>query len=183
MPAGPSPVRRWLPLLGLSLLVPALRAQEATGTYFVYLGSFTTKAAAQAHARRHGGWVLRTDLYRGLTPGYFAAVRGPFAERADAEAALALVQSDLPDALVRDAGAPVLPRALGDAALLAAVLGDLVVVTSTEPDGVNPCAPAEPHLTVLVGFDQTHGAAGDAPAAGFWVVERTGEVRPVVPCE
>src|SRR5690606_272979 len=111
VPAGPSPVRRWLPLLGLSLLVPALRAQEATGTYFVYLGSFTTKAAAQAHARRHGGWVLRTDLYRGLTPGYFAAVRGPFAERADAEAALALVQSDLPDALVRDAGAPVLPRA------------------------------------------------------------------------
>lgn len=127
-------MRRALPLL---LLLAALtaRAQDSEGPYFVYLGSFSTKAAAQTHAARHGGWVLRTDLYRGLTPGFFAAV-----------------------------------------------LGDLVVDVTPEADVLDPCAPAEPHLTVLVGFEQTRGRDDDAPAAGFWLIERTGEVRPMVRC-
>jgi hypothetical protein len=164
-------------------MAAAPQAQEAGGPFFVYLGSFSEKPSAQAHAARHGGWVLRTDLYRGLAPGFFAAVLGPFRERPDAEAALTLVQADLPDAFVRAAGEPVLPRALGEAALLAAVLGDLVVDVSAEADADDPCAPAEPHLTVLVGFAQTRGRAEDAPAAGFWLIERTGEVRPIVLCE
>jgi hypothetical protein len=175
-------VRCWLPLALLLACAPA-RAQRTDGPFFVYLGSFSTKPAAQAHAQRHGGWVLRTDLYSGLAPGFFAAVLGPFHERTDAETALALVRPDLPDAFVREAGQPVLPRALGEAALLSAVLGDLVVEVSTAADDGNPCAPSEPHLTVLVGFEQTRGTDEDAPAAGFWLIERTGEVRPVAHCD
>lgn len=178
--------RLFLLVLLLAVGLPAraqsvLGASSSEGALFVYLGSFSSKASAQVHARLHDGWVLRSDLYRGLSPGYFAAVLGPFRTRADADEALAGVQLDVPGAFVREAGAPVLPPSLGDAALLAAVLGDLIVDVSAEPDDANPCAPTEPHLTVLVGFDQTQGA--DAPAAGFWVVERTGEIRPILLCD
>ena len=174
---------RALCLLLALLVVPGAAAQSTEeGPFFVTLGSFSEKAAAQAFAARHGGWVLRTDLYRGLTPGYFAVVHGPFPARAGAAAVLAALRTDHPDAFVRPAGPAVLPGALGDAALLAAVLGDLVVVSSGEPSLSNPCAPTEPHLTVLVGFGQSRHLQADAPAAGFWVIERTGEVRPIRHC-
>ena len=164
-------------LIGLLLAAATAQAQDGGGPFFVYTGTFASKPAAQRHAGLHGGWVLRTDLYRGLTPGYFAVVRGPFAARADADAARDALVTDFPDAFVRAAGDPVLPRALGDAALLAAVLGDLVVDVSGGLDAGNPCAPAEPYLTVLVGFEQDEG-----PAAGYWLIERTGEVQPIVRC-
>lgn len=169
----------------LALLLTALpgAAQEAgpSGPFFVYSGSFTTKSAARTHAREHGGWILRTDLYTGLTPGFFAVVRGPFRARADADTVLAKVRRHAPDALVRAAGAPILPRALGDTALLAAVLGDLLVDVSPGDSEANPCAPREPHATVLIGFaDPVLGE--DAPSGGFWVVERTGEIIPIRSC-
>ena len=177
-----------LALAALVLAGPlAVSAQQpatapAEGPYFVYLGSFTAKASAQRQAADHDGWVLRTDLYRDLSPGFYAAVLGPFAARPDADEALASVRLDLPDAFVRAAGPALLPGALGDPALLSAVLGDLTVRVSAAPDTANVCAPDEPYVTVVVGFEQSRAWA-DVPAAGFWLVERTGEVRPAVHCD
>ncbi len=166
-----------------ALAGPVLAQPSAEGPYFIYLGSFTSKGAAQAQARVLDGWVLRTDLYRGLTPGFFAVVRGPFRTREDAEAALPRARAVQPEALVRHAGPPALPPALGDAGLLAAVLGDLTVAVSDSVATRNPCAPNEPHLTVLVGFaSELVPQRGDRPAAGFWLLERTGEVVPIRVC-
>ncbi len=153
------------------------------GTFFVYMGSFSTKAAAQAHSGEFGGWTLRTDLYSGLTPGYYAAVIGPFRERQDAEAALQDVVHIQPDAIVRTAGRPTFPVALGDPGLLSAVLGELKVVVSEDTTLTNPCAPDEPHITVLVGFVSPILGEEDAPLGGFWMVEQTGEVVPIRHCE
>lgn len=153
------------------------------GPFFVYMGSFSTKTAAQNHAEEFGGWTLRTDLYNGLTPGFYAAVIGPFRERADAEATLQDVRLIQPDAIVRTAGRPTLPPSLGDPGLLAAVLGDLTVVVSSDSTITNPCAPDEAHVTILVGFVTPILGEEDAPLGGFWLVERTGEVIPIRGCE
>ena len=153
------------------------------GPFFVYMGSFSTKTAAQDHAAEFGGWTLRTDLYSGLTPGFYAAVIGPFRERMDAEVALQDVRLIQPDAIVRTAGRPAFPASLGDPGLLAAVLGDLTVVVSSDSIITNPCAPTEPHVTVLVGFVSPVLGEEDAPLGGFWMVERTGEVVPIRGCE
>lgn len=153
------------------------------GPFFVYMGSFSTKTGAQEHADEFGGWTLRTDLYGGLTPGYFASVIGPFRERQDAEAALQDVLHIQPDAIVRRAGNPTFPAALGDPGLLSAVLGELRVVVSDDTTLTNPCAPDEPFITVLVGFVSPIVGVEDAPGGGFWMVERTGEVVPIRPCE
>ena len=153
------------------------------GPFFLYMGSFSTKVAAQNQAVEFGGWVLRTDLYTGLTPGFYAAVIGPFHQRADAEAALQDVRLIQPNAIVRMAGRPTLPPSLGDPGLLAAVLGDLTVVVNSDSTFTNPCAPNEPHVTVLVGFVTPVLGAEDAPLGGFWIVDRTGEVVPIRGCE
>ena len=153
------------------------------GPYFVYMGSFSTKTAAQNHAAEFGGWTLRTDLYSGLTPGFYAAVIGPFRERTDADVALQDVRLIQPDAIVRAAGRPTLPASLGDPGLLAAVLGDLTVVISSDSVITSPCAPNEPHVTVLVGFALPVLGEEDAPLGAFWIVERTGEVIPIRGCE
>jgi hypothetical protein len=180
-------VKRLAALLLLAgLLAGSPFAQDAPaageGPFFVYMGSFSTKSAAQNHAAEFGGWVLRTDLYTGLTPGFYAAVIGPFRERADAELALEEVRLIQPDALVRSAGPSRLPAALGDPALLAAVLGELAVVVNADTTTVNPCAPTEPYVTILVGFVLTVFGEEDAPLGGFWMIERTGEVIPIRGC-
>ncbi len=153
------------------------------GAFLVYMGSFSTKQAAQNHSSEFGGWVLRTDLYSGLTPGFYAAVIGPFRERADAEAALQDVLPIQPDALVRTAGPAMLPIGLGDPGLLAAVLGELKVVVTDDSTLVNPCAPDESFVTILVGFAESILGEENAPLGGFWMVERTGEVIPIRGCE
>lgn len=153
------------------------------GPFFVYMGSFSTKVAAQNHAEEFGGWTLRTDLYDGLTPGFYAAVIGPFRERTDADVALQDMRLIQPDAIVRAAGRPTLPASLGDPGLLAAVLGDLAVVVNRDSIITNPCAPNEPHVTVLVGFVSPVLGEENAPLGGFWLVERTGEVVPIRGCE
>lgn len=171
---------RWSAALALvlALLVAAPAPAPPDGPLFVYTGTFSTKAAAQRHARTAGGWVLRTDLYRGLTPGYFAVVHGPFDRRADADAALARLRPSQSEALVRAAGASTLPAALGDPALLAALLGEMTASTRNEPDPAFPCRPAEPHTTVYLGGTGPR----PAPLGAFWVLQRTGEVRAVRPC-
>ena len=82
-------VPRLLILLIIGGLVASIAEAQDTaaverGPFFVYMGSFSTKGPAQNHAAQFGGWVLRTDLYDGLTPGFYAAVIGPFRERVDA---------------------------------------------------------------------------------------------------
>lgn len=151
---------------------PAAPAPE--GPFFVFTGSFSTKAAAQAHARAHGGWVLGTNLFSGLPPGYFAVVHGPFDERPDAEAALARIRPAQPEAYVRQAGYPYLLPELGDPGLLAALLGALEV----RDVGRSSCGPAEAHHTLIV-----IASATGAEVARFWLIERTGEVRPARACE
>ncbi len=176
-------MRRPLTLLALvALTTLGAGVPPPDGPFFVYTGSFREKPAAQEYARAHGGWVLRTDLYRGLTPGFFAVVHGPFDRRADAEAALRRVQPAQPEAFVRSAGASTLPAALGDPALLAALLGGLTATTRSGPDPAFPCRPSEPHTTVYLGSAGVRADTPADPGGGCWVIERTGEVRPVRPC-
>lgn len=157
-------------------------ASVSAGDHFVYLGSFNAKPAAQAQARRLGGWVLRSDLYQDLTPGFFAVVRGPFRTRTEADSVLALIQPAQPDAYVRHAGRPVMPATLGEPALLAAVLGDLTVVVTDSIDIATTCAPSEPYMTVVVGFTEAQDGGENASASGYWMIERTGEVMPIRVC-
>ncbi|NNF59186.1 MAG: hypothetical protein HKN04_13205 [Rhodothermaceae bacterium] len=148
------------------------------GPYFVMTGSFANKAAAQAYAQRHDGWVLPTNLYSALTPGLFAVVHGPFGERADAEVALTTIQRTQPEAYVRRGGYPYLLPELGPPGLLAAFLGSVQV---REVDHASPCAPAEAHLAVAY----IAPATPDRPEVEIgrvWLIERTGEVIPVRPC-
>lgn len=153
-----------------AVLFAAPAAPPADGPFFVVAATFSAKASAQAEAQAHGGWVLRTDLYRALTPGYFAVVRGPFERRADAEAVLDGVRFRQPEAYVRSGGASILPPALGDPALLAALLGE-VAADVREGEAGAPCAPEEPHLVVRF------AGPGEAAPGEFHVIHRTGEVR------
>ena len=169
-------------ILAAALLVAPLvaglgvRAPTPDGPFFVIAGTFRSKASAQAQAREIGGWVLRTDLYRSLTPGLFAVVNGPYERRADAEAALSEVRGRRPEAYVRSAGASILPSALGDPALLAALLGEVTTESSPGAPGA-PCAPDEPYTSIRM-----MGPGGDMLGA-FQVLTRTGEVRAVRPCD
>ncbi len=151
------------------------RHAPADGPFFVIAATFRSKASAQAEGRRHGGWVLRTDLYRSLTPGLFAVVHGPYTRRTDAETDLATIRLRQPEAYVRSAGASILPAALGDPALLSALLGEVTTESAQGAPGA-PCAPDEPYTSVRM-----MGPGGDMLGA-FQVVERTGEVRAVRPC-
>lgn len=157
---------------------PSLETQESL--FFVYAGSFSTKAPAQELAARIGGWVLRTDLYTGLAPGFFATVFGPFTSRSEAELALLELRDIHSELQVRSAGAPILPESLGDANLLSAVLGELSVVSASGSS--LPCAPPEPHTTILVNFVASSSETNEPPVAGFWVVNRTGEIIPIRGC-
>jgi len=164
----------------LILLLPlaagvGVHAAPPDGPFFVMAGTYRSKASAQAQTRAHGGWVLRTDLYRRLTPGLFAVVRGPYASRADADAMLAHVRPQYPEAYVRTAGESILPAALGDPALLAALLGEVTTESSAGAPGA-PCAPDEPYTSIRM-----MGPGGDMLGA-FQVLARTGEVRAVRPC-
>ncbi|MDX1440784.1 MAG: SPOR domain-containing protein [Rubricoccaceae bacterium] len=179
-------MRRLLLLLVTVALGFCARAQEPPrpqteeGPFVVYAGSFSAKAPAQQLASRIGAWVLRTDLYRNLTPGFFAVVFGPFETRGDAEAALYEIREIHEDVQVRSMGPSILPDALGDVNVLAAVLGDLTVVVDEGPR--LPCAPLEPHVTLLVGFLSPVMGEENTPSAGFWVVRRTGEIIPIRGC-
>lgn len=162
------------------LLVPlvaavTVRPAAPDGPFFVIAATFRAKASAQAEARARGGWVLRTDLYRSLTPGLFAVVHGPYVRRPDAEAQLADVRRRQPEAYVRAGGASILPAALGDPALLAALLGEVSTMAAAGAPGA-PCAPSEAYTSVRM-----MGPGGDMLGA-FQVLQRTGEVRPVRPC-
>jgi hypothetical protein len=170
------------------------------GPFFVVAGSFRSKASAQQVAHRIGAWVLRSDLYAGMTPGHYAVVFGPYADRRDAEAQQAA--SGVPEAYVRTAGPPMLPAFLGDAALLSALLGEIAADVQDRPGGDAPCAPDEPYVEVKLAvldpappaprtppdtLAATDSLAPPVPPAqlerrpmgvrGFWVVRRTGEVR------
>ncbi|HLA63784.1 MAG TPA: hypothetical protein VK610_05110 [Rhodothermales bacterium] len=160
----------------LLLAAPVPAPQSAPdGPFFVVSATFSAKPSAQAEAARNGGWVLRTDLYRALTPGFFAVVHGPFEDRADAESRLQAVRFRQPEAYVRRGGASILPPALGDPALLAALLGEVTADVREGAVGA-PCAPPEPHLAVrFAGPDA-------ATLGGFYVVHRTGEVRSARAC-
>jgi hypothetical protein len=162
----------------------ALHAQtppaEPEGPYFVMTGSFAEKSTAQSHARTHGGWVLRTDLYSALTPGFFAVVHGPFDERPDAEAALATIQPTQPQAYVRSGGYPYLLPELGDPGLLAAFLGTVQVREITDPSPPR-CAPPEEYQTVVFVAPATEARA-EFEIGRVWLIDRTGEVIPVRPC-
>jgi hypothetical protein len=172
-------VRRAAILIGLLAVVPLVAGvvprDASNGPFFVMAATFRSKASAQAEARANGGWVLRTDLYRSLTPGLFAVVHGPYSRRTDAEAELAGVLARQPEAYVRSGGTSILPAALGDPALLAALLGE-VTTQSAEGSPGAPCAPNEAYTSIRM-----MGPGGDMLGA-FQVIRSTGEVRPVRPC-
>lgn len=165
---------------GLHAQTPPDAAAEPDGPYFVMTGSFAEKITAQDHARANGGWVLRTDLYSALTPGFFAVVHGPFDERADAETALATIRPSQPQAYVRSGGYPYLLPELGDPGLLAAFLGIVQVREVTEPARLG-CAPAEDHQTLVFVAPATE-ARPELEIGRVWLIERTGRVIPVRPC-
>ena len=183
-----------------SLFPDSLAAPE--GPFFVVAGSFRSKSSAQQVAHRVGAWVLRSDLYAGMTPGHYAVVFGPYADRLDAERQQSNVQPQLPEAYVRTAGPSMLPAFLGDAALLSALLGEIAADVQERPGADAPCAPDEPYVEVKLGvlepapapapLADTSGVVADSVRAavappplqrlpmgvrGFWVVRRTGEVR------
>ena len=139
--AAPVPV----PVPPTPALFPDSLAAPA-GPFFVVAGSFRSKASAQQVAHRSGAWVLRSDLYAGMTPGHYAVVFGPYADRADAEAQQAA--SGVPEAYVRTAGPSMLPAFLGDAALLSALLGEIAADVSEHAGGERACAPDEPYVEV-----------------------------------
>ncbi|MEL6611367.1 MAG: SPOR domain-containing protein [Bacteroidota bacterium] len=189
-------MRTFLALLCLALLVPSAFAQEPTllpdsvdavptspppGPYFVMAGSFQSKRTAQEYALQTGGWVLRTDLYALLTPGYFAVVHGPFVSRDAAEATRERL--GLEDAYVRLGGDSYLPPSLGDPALLAALLGDLGAEVTPRDGSTDGCAPPEPYLDIRIRYVADSGV-GESPSLGrgFWVLRRTGEVRRIPAC-
>lgn len=180
----------------LALLAPSALAQEPTllpdtvateptqpppGPYFVMAGSFQSKRTAQDYALQTGGWVLRTDLYALLTPGYFAVVHGPFFSRDAAEATRERLGLD--DAYVRLGGDSYLPPSLGDPALLAALLGDLGAEVTPRDGATDGCAPPEPYLDIRIRYVADSGR-DETPSLGrgFWVLRRTGEVRRIPPC-
>ena len=150
------------------------------GPYFVMTGSFANKATAQVYAQRHSGWVLPTNLYSALTPGLFAVVHGPFAERADAETALVAIQQTQPEAYVRRGGYPYLLPELGPPGLLAAFLGS-VQVRQVEDVAPFPCTPDEPFVTIAYVAPATE-TRSEVEIGRVWLIERTGEVVPVRPC-
>lgn len=185
----------------LLLLAPAAHAQEPTllpdsvsaeptppppGPYFVMAGSFKSKRTAQEYALQTGGWVLRTDLYALLTPGFYAVVHGPYFSRDAAETARDRL--DLPDAYVRLGGDSYLPPSLGDPALLAALLGDLGADVTARDGATDGCRPPEPYLDIRIRYvadalavEGEHDEA--APLGrGYWVLRRTGEVRRIPDC-
>ena len=207
-----SPLLLVLAVLLLLIAGPDARAQqpgppavfpdslaEPAGPFFVVAGSFRSKASAQQVAHRTGAWVLRSDLYAGMTPGHYAVVFGPYAHRADADAKQA--SAGLPGAYVRTAGPSMLPAFLGDAALLSALLGEIAADVTERAGGDAPCAPDEPYVEVKLGVLEpapppaaSGVAPGDSVSAalpalqrrpmgvrGFWVVRRTGEVRRIEP--
>ncbi|MEM8557329.1 MAG: SPOR domain-containing protein [Bacteroidota bacterium] len=154
-------------------------APPPPGPYFVMAGSFKSKQTAQTYALQTGGWVLRTDLYALLTPGFYAVVHGPFFSRDAAEATRERL--GLTDAYVRLGGDSYLPPSLGDPALLAALLGDLGATVDARDGATDGCAPPEPYLDVQIRY----AIGEDTPPAfgrGFWVIRRTGEVRRIPAC-
>lgn len=181
--SSPAAGRRptWPLVLALVVFAPlvvglASGPREPDGPYFVIAATFRSKSSAQAEGRRNGGWVLRTDLYRSLTPGLFAVVHGPYTRRADAESALPNIRVRQSEAYVRSGGESILPSALGDPALLAALLGEVTTGSAQGAPGA-PCAPDEPYTSIRM-----MGPSGDMLGA-FQVVQRTGEVRAVRPCD
>ena len=149
-----------------------------TGPFFVMTGSFTSKPAAQEYAYHNGGWVLRTNLYSALTPGFFAVVHGPFDARADADRALNAIKVSQPQAYVRQGGYPYLLPELGDPGLLAAFLG---LVQMREVDDVSACAPREEHMTVALLIPASPGRP-EVEVGRLWLMEQTGQVIPIRPC-
>ena len=182
---------RWL--VAAALLAPA----TARADWFVVTGADADQHAAQARAATTGGWVLDTDVYPGLSPGWYATVRGPFRSQKDAERALGQVRRWLPDAYAKDAGAPLVPMLGGnlDGPVVAALLGELSVDVSRHPGARNPCEPQEPYRELTLtwagiepGVDPSTGARvmnpkrQVVPFGGFWVIESTGAIERMRVC-
>ncbi|MEM6784161.1 MAG: hypothetical protein AAF624_10570 [Bacteroidota bacterium] len=156
-------------------------APPPPGPYFVMAGSFKSKSTAQDYAVQTGGWVLRTDLYALLTPGFYAVVHGPFFSRDVAETTRERLGLD--DAYVRLGGDSYLPPSLGDPALLAALLGDLGAEVTRRDGATDGCAPPEPYLDIRIRYvADSDGADAPSLGRGFWVLRRTGEVRRIPAC-
>ena len=141
----------------------------------------------------NGGWVLDTDFYPALTPGLYAVVRGPFADKGTAQAQLDSLKRWHKDAYLKDAGAPLALPALGsaalDARLMAAILGEVAVEVTRHKGADNPCEPQEPYRAVALSWttvapvydpasgDVSVGASQQAiDLGGLWIIESTGEI-------
>ena len=155
----PPPVPAPASVPASSALFPDSLAAPA-GPFFVVAGSFRSKSSAQQVAHRVGAWVLRSDLYAGMTPGHYAVVYGPYSDRRDAEAQQAA--AGVPEAYVRTAGPSMLPAFLGDVALLSALLGEIAADVQERPGGDTPCAPDEPYVEVSLAVLASPPAAPDA---------------------
>lgn len=178
----------------------ALGAQEKS--FFVVMATFADQQAAQDHAFGHGGWVLDTDLYTGLTPGLFASVRGPFPGRPEAEQETAALHrfEIAPGAYVRVSDGPSAAlTALADelpSAVMAAVLGEIRIVLLDREGAQNPCAPQEPYQEIQLwhstpkrewgGEDLTESKVRAIPTeinvGGFWYIPRTGSIDQIRIC-
>ena len=166
---------------------------DAQADWFVFTSAGKDQSAAQATAATNGGWVLDTDFYPALTPGLYAVVRGPFADKGTAQAQLDSLKRWHKDAYLKDGGAPLALPALGsaalDARLIAALLGELAVEVTRHKGADNPCEPQEPYRAVALSWTSIarvyDPASGDISVeaskqaidlGGFWIIESTGEI-------
>lgn len=101
-----------------------------------------------------GGRVIDTDLYALLKPGWFAVVRGPYADQARANAALKSLSAygGYEGAFVQDAGTSILHRAGVDRGLpvgvLESIIGELIVTAVKEQGSAHGCEPQEPYTRI-----------------------------------
>ena len=185
-------------VLGVGI-VALLTHPALADNFFVITGTFQSQAAAQISAAETGGWVLDTDAYNALAPGLFAVVRGPFRSAKAAQSQLSFITSGggYAGAYVKAGGSPRLPQALatGPPAVLAAILGELLITVEEHPGASNPCEPQEPYESVslsYMGVTRKHDAATDTypPVAErvpikmgtFSVIKRTGELDRMRAC-
>jgi hypothetical protein len=168
--------------------------------FFVITATFHSQTEAQNAAATTGGWVLDTDLYSGLTPNLFAVVRGPFNSESAAKAERDfLTLPEFKGAYVKAGGASRLPRdpagSARDAAVRAALLGEISVELEDHPGGENPCEPQEPYQEVKLSYmtvTRQYDARSDSyPVVGerrpldlgaFSLIKRTGELKLMRAC-
>lgn len=195
-----------IPVLGLALVLQASEASLRSTSYFVVTALESSKTEAQALAAVEGGWVLNTNLYRGLPSDLFAVVRGPFQreQSAASRAAELSSHSTWADAYVQAVGAPsevllAVAEAFGrDLPLqaVAALVGEVDLDLVRNPGGSTACEFEEPHfelqLTVarsVLQLDPENDARflrvaerKSLDSLGLYLVEKTGVVDALRQC-